>query len=82
MTNVTVINPIDASYYLEIASGERAGIAYLLARLARDHLAPLVVVEDGQEMPATRFIAQMYGTGQVSMKATIRSRNTSLPAKC
>ena len=69
---VTVIQPVDANQHLEIASGERAGIAYLLARLARDHLTPLNVIDNGQEMPAARFVAQMYCTGQVCMKTTIR----------
>ena len=69
---VTVIQPVDANQHLEIASGDRSGIAYLLARLARDHLAPLVVVDGKEEMPAARFVAQMYCTGQVCMKTTIR----------
>lgn len=69
---VTVISPVDDSQYIEIASGERSSITYLLARLARDHLTPLAVVDNGQEMPATRFIALMYMTGMVMHQPTIR----------
>ena len=70
---VTVISPIDASQYVEIASGERSSIAFLLARLARGHLDPLAVIDGGQEMPACRFSAQVYGAGMVMPQPTVRS---------
>ena len=69
---VTVIQPVDANQHLEIASGDRSGIAYLLARLARDHLTPLVVVDGKEKMPACRFIAQVYGAGMVMPQPTAR----------
>ena len=69
---VTVIQPVDANQHLEIASGDRSGIAYLLARLARDHLAPLVVVDGKEEVPACRFVALVYMAGMVMPQPTVR----------
>ena len=69
---VTVISPIDANQHLEIAYGKRAGIAYLLARLARDHLTPLVVVDGKEEVPACRFVALVYMAGMVMPQPTVR----------
>ncbi len=72
MNEVTLISPINSTQYVEIAHGERSRIAYLLALIARDHRNPLVVIDGNQEVPACRFIAQMYGTGMVSMKTVTR----------
>ena len=69
---VTVISPIDANQYVEIASGERSSIAFLLARLARDHLTPLVVVDGKEEVPACRFVALVYMAGMVMPQPTVR----------
>ena len=70
---VTVISPVDDSQYIEIASGERSSITYLLARLARDHLTPLVVVDGKEEVPACRFVALVYMAGMVMPQPTIRT---------
>lgn len=72
MSKVTVISPINANQCVEIASGERASIAYLLALVVREYRSPLVVIDGTQEVPADQFIALMHGTGQVSMKTTTR----------
>ena len=85
MSKVTLISPINATQYVEIAQGERSSMAYLLALIARDHRDPLIVIDGDQEVPACRFIAQMYGTGLVSMKTVTRpapNTNYQLAATC
>lgn len=73
MSKVTLIAPINSTQYIELAQGEPSSMAYLLAMITRDLHTPLVVIDGEQEMPACRFIAQMYGTGQVcNMKAITR----------
>lgn len=77
---VTVISPVTASQYVEIASGNRAAIAYLLALIARDHRTPLVVIDGNREMPACQFIAEVYGTGNVMMPMITRPAPPAAPA--
>ena len=73
MSKVTLIAPINSTQYVEIAQSERSNMAYLLALIARDHRDPLIVIDGDQEVPACRFIAQMYGAGLVSMKTVTRA---------
>lgn len=72
MSTVTLISPINATQYVELAQGEPASIAYLLALVARDQRDPLIVIDQDKEMPACQFISQMYGTGQVRMRTITR----------
>lgn len=57
---VTVIEPLGNGVHIELASGHRANIAYLLAAVGNVYYRDILIIDGTQQIPAAEFVASIY----------------------